>query len=159
MILIALQEEMKNLLDAVNRVEGKYTVLFTQYEPSHFVIGAAIFMTGKWIAPIDLPRLLTLASIVGIDAKDYKIIHRFSIEYPGLFWKPFCDEFRYEGKERYAIEKRFEKNPTNGQVDVAFMPGTKLNVCENMLDLNIDKGLGEKLALRLYVAFVEQSVY
>eukprot|EP00118_Oscarella_pearsei_P014381 m.122888 g.122888 ORF g.122888 m.122888 type:complete len:466 (+) comp37805_c0_seq5:1001-2398(+) len=99
------------------------------------------------LRPSTLPRLLTLACVVGLKAKEYEILHKFSTQYPEIFWKQFCEEFKYSGKEKYVIKKTFEK--IGNTIDAAFMPGTVLNVCYNMLDRNIsEKGYGEKLALR-----------
>ena len=75
----------------------------------------------------------------------YREMYKRSIEDPEGFWKEIADEFYWKSP---PTGKFFEYNfdYRKGPISIKWMEGAKTNICYNMLDRNIERGLGDKIA-------------
>ena len=76
----------------------------------------------------------------------YKELYQKSIEDPASFWGDIASQYYWKvppNKEKF-MEFNFDKN--KGNVFVKWMEGAVTNISYNVLDRNVEKGLGNNVA-------------
>ncbi|XP_046567034.1 acetyl-coenzyme A synthetase, cytoplasmic-like isoform X2 [Haliotis rubra] len=75
----------------------------------------------------------------------YKEMYKKSVEEPEEFWKEIAKEFYWKSPPTGRfLEYNFDY--TQGPISIKWMEGAKTNICYNVLDRNIERGLGDKIA-------------
>ena len=77
----------------------------------------------------------------------YQAMYRRSIDDPAGFWGDLAStllHWKVPPKPDQFMEFNFD--PRQGPVKVGWMAGAVLNVCHNVLDRNVERGLGDKVA-------------
>ncbi|XP_076462968.1 LOW QUALITY PROTEIN: acetyl-coenzyme A synthetase, cytoplasmic-like [Babylonia areolata] len=77
--------------------------------------------------------------------KEYRDLYNKSLDDPESFWGPISKEFYWESQPTGAfLEYNFDVR--KGPISIKWMAGAKTNICYNVLDRNVKKGLGDKIA-------------
>lgn len=76
---------------------------------------------------------------------EYQQMYQKSIKDPKGFWSSVAQQFYWKN---WPQEETFDYNfnVKKGQISVKWMKGATTNICYNMIDINIEKGLGNKIA-------------
>ena len=89
------------------------------------------------------PRVVAEAHVKSME--EYRKMYDKSINDPVEFWSDIAKQFYWKG----AVDgKVFDYNFSRrkGKIFVKFMEGIKTNVCYNVIDRNIENGLGDSVA-------------
>ncbi|XP_013138023.1 PREDICTED: acetyl-coenzyme A synthetase [Papilio polytes] len=76
----------------------------------------------------------------------YKEMHRVSLEQPEAFWSEMAKEFYWQTPPQPGKFVSYNFDITKGDIFVKWMDGAVTNVCFNLLDRNVRKGYGDKIA-------------
>ena len=82
--------------------------------------------------------------------KQYREMHKQSIDDPATFWGKIIEEFGFHFETPPSpdkccfVESNFDVR--EGRIDIKWMQGAKTNVCYNVLDRNVKNGLGNNIA-------------
>ncbi|KAL8576516.1 Acetyl-coenzyme A synthetase, cytoplasmic [Nucella lapillus] len=75
----------------------------------------------------------------------YRELYETSINDPKTFWEPIYKEFYWKSPPTGDfLEYNFDVR--KGPISIKWMAGAKTNICYNVLDRNVEKGLGNKIA-------------
>lgn len=87
--------------------------------------------------------LLNSAHVQGMD--NYRRMYNKSINDPESFWGEIAKDFHWESQ---PSGKFFDYNfdYTKGPIFIKWMEGARTNICYNVLDRHIERGLGDKIA-------------
>lgn len=87
--------------------------------------------------------LLNSAHVQGMD--NYRKMYNKSINDPEAFWGEIAKDFHWESQ---PSGKFFDYNfdYTKGPIFIKWMEGARTNICYNVLDRHIERGLGDKIA-------------
>ncbi|CAB3380306.1 Hypothetical predicted protein [Cloeon dipterum] len=77
--------------------------------------------------------------------QQYRQMHARSLEQPEQFWGQIAEQFHWEAPTKGKFFE-FNFDIRKGPVFVRWMHQASTNICYNLLDLNIKKGLGDKVA-------------
>jgi hypothetical protein len=82
----------------------------------------------------------------GASLEEYKKLHKFSVDHSNIFWPRLARELFVAGESPspWNVEAFHSEDRTHM---VKYMPNARTNACINILDRNIDAGLGEQDAL------------
>lgn len=79
---------------------------------------------------------------------EYKLLYECSIRTPGVFWNMIAEDFYWHtplpSNPDDILSYNFDINA--GPIKVDFLKGVKTNICYNLLDRNINKGFGDRVA-------------
>ncbi|KAK3752741.1 hypothetical protein QZH41_018715, partial [Actinostola sp. cb2023] len=80
------------------------------------------------------------------DMETYRAMHKRSLDDPAGFWGDIAKDFHWHvpPKPESFLSYNFDMN--HGSVSVKWMEGAKTNMCYNVLDRNVDKGLADTVA-------------
>ena len=95
-----------------------------------------------WFYPTD--EMKSEAYVSSMDR--YKELYDKSIDNPAEFWADFASEFFWKvppSKEKFMD---FNFDTRKGNVFIKWMEGAVTNISYNVLDRNVEKGLGENVA-------------
>ena len=76
----------------------------------------------------------------------YKELYKKSIEDPAAFWGDLANEFYWKvppSKEKFVD---FNFDSREGKVFIKWMEGAVTNISYNVLDRNVERGLGDNVA-------------
>ncbi|XP_054707625.1 LOW QUALITY PROTEIN: acetyl-coenzyme A synthetase, cytoplasmic-like [Uloborus diversus] len=76
---------------------------------------------------------------------DYNKLYKLSIENPEVFWRSIANEFAWK-TEPTGNFYEYNFNPVKGPINIKWMANAETNICYNALDLNVENGLGNKIA-------------
>lgn len=76
----------------------------------------------------------------------YKKMYQKSIEDPEQFWREMSQQFYFKSGPTSDFFK-FNFDSRKGPIEIKWMEGAITNVCYNVLDRNIEKGLGDRTAI------------
>ena len=76
--------------------------------------------------------------------EEYQSLYKKSIEDPQQFWTDVSKEFYWRSPPRTVLEANFDIR--KGPISIKFMEGALTNVCYNVLDRHIEKGMGDRIA-------------
>ena len=77
--------------------------------------------------------------------EQYREMYKQSVEDPEQFWGKVAENFHWRSKPTGKfLDYNFDVR--KGPISIKWMEGAVTNVCYNMLDLNIEKGLGDNVA-------------
>ncbi|EDV23448.1 uncharacterized protein TRIADDRAFT_27464 [Trichoplax adhaerens] len=89
------------------------------------------------------PRVVAEAHVKSME--EYRKMYDRSINDPVAFWGDIAKQFYWKGApEGRVFDYNFSKS--NGRIFIKFMEGIKTNVCYNVIDRNIENGLGDNVA-------------
>ena len=71
---------------------------------------------------------------------EYERVHRRSIESPGEFWLEAARTLTWDSAPSIGVDT--SDSPAN-----AWFPDGQINACRNALDVHVDAGMGERVAL------------
>lgn len=75
----------------------------------------------------------------------YKRMYKRSIEDPDGFWSEIASEFKFiKGPTDKFL--KYNMDMTRGPIEIKWMEGAITNICYNVVDRIIDKGLGDRVA-------------
>ena len=79
--------------------------------------------------------------------QQYKEMHKESIENPQVFWNKIIEDFGFHFETPPNPDSYLEYNfdVAKGPISVNWMKGATTNVCYNVLDRNVKRGLGDKI--------------
>jgi acetyl-CoA synthetase len=97
------------------------------------------------------------------DVETYKKIYRESVEHPGKYWSEVAQSFEWRGEvvatlSDYDNLYSFNFDKKKGPIYVEWFKHLKTNLAYNALDLQIEKGLKDKVALYHERNEIETSV-
>ena len=75
----------------------------------------------------------------------YEKMYEQSIKEPEIFWGEIAEQFYWASKPTGAFVN-YNFDVRKGPISIKWMEGAKTNICYNVLDRNIEKGLGDKIA-------------
>jgi acetyl-CoA synthetase len=77
--------------------------------------------------------------------EQYREMYKESVEDPESFWGKIAKDFYWQSP---PTGKFFEYNfdHREGPIFIKWLAGAKTNICYNVLDRNIERGLGDKIA-------------
>lgn len=76
----------------------------------------------------------------------YRKMYEKSIKEPEQFWRSFMDEFHFQsGPTGPCLNFNFDVR--KGPIEIRWFEGAITNMCFNVLDRNISRGLGDRIAL------------
>lgn len=76
----------------------------------------------------------------------YKEMYQNSIENPAVFWGEIAKEFYWKVTPNKDKFMEFNFDTRQGQVFIKWMEGAVTNISYNVLDRNLEKGLGNTVA-------------
>lgn len=76
----------------------------------------------------------------------YKEMYHHSIHEPAVFWGEIAEEFFWKVPPSKDKFMEFNFDTRQGQVFIKWMEGAVTNISYNVLDRNLDKGLGDTVA-------------
>jgi len=77
--------------------------------------------------------------------EEYKRLYEQSLSDKESFWSDIAEQFHWESPPSGSfVDYNFDIR--KGSIFIKWMEGAKTNICFNMLDRNINKGLGDKIA-------------
>lgn len=76
---------------------------------------------------------------------EYQKMYDQSIHDPEAFWGGISEQFHWESPPTGPFVK-YNFDVRKGSIFIKWMEGAKTNICYNMLDRNVNKGLGNKIA-------------
>ena len=83
------------------------------------------------------------AHITSMD--QYRRMYKRSIECPEEFWGEIAEEFYFKSGPRDRF-LRYNMDLTRGPIEIKWMEGAETNVCYNVVDRVIEKGMGDRVA-------------
>lgn len=75
----------------------------------------------------------------------YQTMHKRSLEDPAGFWGDIAKDFYWKVPPKPESFLKYNFNVDEG-VEIKWMQGAKTNICYNVLDRNVEKGLGNTVA-------------
>ena len=78
--------------------------------------------------------------------QQYRDMYKKSMDDPAQFWGGIASEYFWKTSPIYEHFLSYNFDATKGPIHINWMKGAYTNVCYNMLDRNIDKGLGDNIA-------------
>ena len=84
--------------------------------------------------------------------QEYKLLHKFSLDHPEIFWRQLAQDFVFDvdSKDLDVECDPLRAFKTGHGPKTSFLSKHKTNMCFNMLDRNVARGLGDRCALKLY---------
>ena len=76
---------------------------------------------------------------------EYQELYNESINYPEKFWSRISSEFYWETSPTKCFGD-YNFDIKNGQIFVKWFENARTNICYNVLDRNVKKGFGDKIA-------------
>lgn len=76
----------------------------------------------------------------------YKAMYKRSLDDPAGFWGDVAKEFFWKIPPKPETFLKYNLNIDQGEVDIKWMEGAKTNICYNVLDRHVEKGLGGTVA-------------
>ncbi|CAK1554097.1 unnamed protein product [Leptosia nina] len=76
----------------------------------------------------------------------YKEMHKKSLENPEEFWSEIAKEFFWQTPHQPGKFVSYNFDLTKGDIFVKWMEGASTNISVNLLDRNVEKGYGDKIA-------------
>ncbi|KAK7479843.1 hypothetical protein BaRGS_00028923 [Batillaria attramentaria] len=77
--------------------------------------------------------------------QEYEQLYKESIDNPESFWRRVYDQFYWKSPPTGAfVDYNFDVR--KGPISIKWMAGAQTNICYNVLDRNVQKGLGDKVA-------------
>lgn len=95
-----------------------------------------------WFYPSD--EMKSEAYVSSIER--YKEMYAKSIENPAEFWGDYSSEFFWKTSPSKDNFMRFNFDAKKDRVLIKWMEGAVTNISYNLLDRNVDRGLGETVA-------------
>lgn len=95
-----------------------------------------------WFYPPD--KLKLEAYVSSMD--QYKETYQKSIDDPASFWGDIANEFHWKIPPNQEKFMDFNFDTRKGNVSIKWMEGAVTNISYNMLDRNVEKGLGDNVA-------------
>ncbi|XP_073257165.1 acetyl-coenzyme A synthetase, cytoplasmic-like [Porites lutea] len=95
-----------------------------------------------WFYPPD--KLKSEAYVSSMD--QYKETYQKSIDDPASFWGDIANEFYWKIPPNQEKFMDFNFDTQKGKVSIKWMEGAVTNISYNMLDRNVEKGLGDNVA-------------
>ncbi|XP_074643812.1 acetyl-coenzyme A synthetase, cytoplasmic-like [Tubulanus polymorphus] len=77
---------------------------------------------------------------------EYRAMYEESIENPERFWGEIAKQFYWKSPPQPGQFLQYNIDVRKGPVSIKWMDGAITNICYNVLDRNIEKGLGENVA-------------
>ncbi|XP_046390447.1 acetyl-coenzyme A synthetase [Ischnura elegans] len=77
--------------------------------------------------------------------KEYEKMYKRSIESPEEFWQDIAKQFHWETPPTGKFCS-YNFDVTKGPISIKWMEGATTNICYNLLDRNVRKGMGDKIA-------------
>lgn len=90
------------------------------------------------------PALTRKAYVRGM--QQYHDLHRKSTEDPASFWSDIASQFHWEVPYDVNNFCSYNFDLDEGPISIKWMEGAKTNICYNLLDRNIQNGMGDKIA-------------
>lgn len=90
------------------------------------------------------PALTRRAYVRGM--QQYHDLHRKSTEDPASFWSDIASQFHWEVPYDVNNFCSYNFDLDEGPISIKWMEGAKTNICYNLLDRNIQNGMGDKIA-------------
>ena len=81
--------------------------------------------------------------------EEYKTLYKKSVEKPKQFWTEVAEHFHWKKLTKDVLSYNFDIN--QGTISIKWMNGALTNMCYNVLDRIIDKGMGNRIAYYWYV--------
>lgn len=78
-------------------------------------------------------------------SKEYEQLYDESINKPEYFWKRIFDQFYWRSAPTGPI-LQYNFDYRKGPIFIKWFAGAQTNICYNVLDRNVEKGLGDKIA-------------
>ena len=78
--------------------------------------------------------------------QQYRDMHKESMDDPSTFWGKIASEFYWKTPPTKENFLSYNFDATKGPIHIKWMKGATTNVCYNMLDRNIENGLGDNIA-------------
>ncbi|GFR76236.1 acetyl-coenzyme A synthetase [Elysia marginata] len=75
----------------------------------------------------------------------YEKMYEQSVKEPEIFWGEIAEQFFWASQPTGAFVQ-YNFDVRKGPISIKWMEGAKTNICYNVLDKNIEKGLGDKIA-------------
>lgn len=76
----------------------------------------------------------------------YRAMHQRSLKDPAGFWSDIANDFYWHVPPNAQSFLNYNFDLNNGNVSVKWMEGAKTNICYNVLDRHVAKGLGNSVA-------------
>lgn len=95
-----------------------------------------------WFYPPD--KLKSEAYVSSMD--QYKETYQKSIDDPASFWGDIANEFHWKIPPNQEKFMDYNFDTRKGNVSIKWMEGAVTNISYNMLDRNVEKGLGDNVA-------------
>ncbi|XP_062506508.1 acetyl-coenzyme A synthetase-like isoform X2 [Corticium candelabrum] len=97
-----------------------------------------------------IKELLEAASLKGLSMQEYKLLHKFSLDHPEIFWRQLAQDFVFDvdSKDLDVECDPLRAFKTGHGPKTSFLSKHKTNMCFNMLDRNVARGLGDRCALK-----------
>ena len=92
---------------------------------------------------------------------DYKQLYEESISDPESFWRKIYEQFYWKNGPTGEFFK-YNFDVQKGPISIKWMEGAKTNIAFNVLDRNVNRGLGEKTAFFWYatiIIIIIQNIY
>jgi acetyl-CoA synthetase len=125
-------------------------LLLTNQETSFILSSAARFCWKMASSELEEETLFQPPSSLQAEAhvkslQEYKQLYDESVNDPESFWRRVYDQFYWKSGPtgpffEYNIDVR------KGPISIKWMAGARTNICYNVLDRNVEKGLGDKIA-------------
>lgn len=90
------------------------------------------------------PAMTRKAYVRGM--QQYHDLHRKSTEEPSSFWSDIASQFHWEVPYDVNNFCSYNFDLDEGPISIKWMEGAKTNICYNLLDRNIQNGMGDKIA-------------
>ena len=76
--------------------------------------------------------------------EEYKRLYKKSVEQPEQFWIEVAEQFYWKNCIKDVLSYNFDLS--RGKISIKWLNGALTNMCYNVLDRIIAKGLGERIA-------------
>ena len=78
--------------------------------------------------------------------EQYREMHKQSVDDPESFWGDIAKDFYFKKPPTPGKFLSYNFDVNKGPISIKWMEGAVTNVCHNMLDRNVDRGLGDTIA-------------
>src|SRR5690242_17594437 len=83
----------------------------------------------------------------------YQSLYNYSIKEPADFWSNAAKELYWKKwDDKNILSWNFNKD--NGPIDIKWLDGCTTNICYNIIDRNIAKELGDRVAIYWYCLLI-----